>query len=137
MKHIIETEKFFVCIEPEIFETDINLRTNTKLKIDVRSNGFTASTTMDIDIKDLAKLGKDLCQIYETLQGNARLEEPYGQHMYISFVGNKRGHIAIKGYLHKGNRVGSEQILEFENDIDQTCLRPFYLELLNNYGKFL
>ena len=85
MKHIIETENFFVCIEPEIFETDINLPTNTILKIDVRSDGFTASTTMDIDIKDLAKLGKDLCQIYETLQGNARLEEPYGQHMYMSF----------------------------------------------------
>lgn len=63
MKHIIETENFFVCIEPEIFEADINLSTNTILKIDVKSNGFTASTTMDIDIKDLAKLGKDLCQI--------------------------------------------------------------------------
>lgn len=59
MKHIIETENFFVCIEPEIFEADINLSTNTILKIDVKSNGFTASTTMDIDIKDLAKLGKD------------------------------------------------------------------------------
>lgn len=62
MKHIIETENFFVCIEPEIFEADINLSTNTILKIDVNSDGFTASTTMDIDIKDLAKLGKDLCQ---------------------------------------------------------------------------
>ena len=133
MKHIIETENFFVCIEPEIFEADINLSTNTILKIDVKSNGFTASTTMDIDIKDLAKLGKDLCQIYETLQGNARL----GQHMYMSFVGNNRGHIAIKGYLHKGDRIGSEQVLEFENDVDQTCLRPFYLELLSNYEKYL
>ena len=137
MKHIIETENFFVCIEPEIFEADINLSTNTILKIDVKSNGFTASTTMDIDIKDLAKLGKDLCQIYETLQGNARLEEPYGQHMYMSFVGNNRGHIAIKGYLHKGNRTGSEQVLEFQNDVDQTCLRQFYLELLSNYEKYL
>ena len=37
MKHIIETENFFVCIEPEIFEADINLSTNTILKIDVNS----------------------------------------------------------------------------------------------------
>lgn len=115
----------------------IKIIKNTILKIDVKSNGFTASTTMDIDIKDLAKLGKDLCQIYETLQGNARLEESYGQHMYMSFVGNNRGHIAIKGYLHKGDRIGSEQVLEFENDVDQTCLRPFYLELLSNYEKYL
>lgn len=86
---------------------------------------------MDIDIKDLARLGRDLCRIYDTLQGNARLEEPYGQHMYISFVGNNSGHISIKGCLHKGNRIGLEQVLEFENDVDQTSLRSFYLELLD------
>lgn len=137
MKHILETENFFVCIEPEIFEADLSLPTNTLLKTDVRSNGFAASTTMDIDIKDLARLGRDLCRIYDTLQGNAQLEESYGQHMYISFIGNNRGHISIKGRLHKGNRSGLEQVLEFENDIDQTSLRPFYLELLDNYGKYL
>ena len=49
---------------------------------------------MDIDIKDLAKPEKDLCQITKTLQGNADLKT-YGQHMYMSF-GNNRGHIAIK-----------------------------------------
>lgn len=137
MKHILETEDFFVCIEPEIFEANINLPTNTLLKINVRSDGFAASTTMDIDIKDLARLGRDLCRIYDTLQGNTRLVEPYGQHMYISFVGNNSGHISIKGCLHKGNRIGLEQVLEFENDVDQTCLRSFYLELLDNYERFL
>ena len=137
MKHILETENFSVCIEPEIFETDINLPTNTLLKIDVRSDGFAASTTMDIGIKDLARLGRDLCRIYDTLQGNAWLEEPYGQHMYISFTGNNSGHISIRGRLHKSNRIGLEQVLEFENDIDQTSLRPFYLALLDTYEKYL
>ena len=37
----------------------------------------------------------------------------------------------------KGNRTGSEQVLEFQNDVDQTCLRQFYLELLSNYEKYL
>ena len=86
---------------------------------------------MDIDIKDLARLGRDLCRIYDTLQGNARLEEPYGQHLYLSFVVYNSGHISIKGCLHKGNRIGLEQVLEFENDVDQTSLRSFYLELLD------
>ena len=137
MKHILETENFFVCIEPEIFEADMNLPTNTLLKTDVRSDGFAASTTMDIDIKDLVRLGRDLCRIYDTLQGNARLEEPYGQHMYISFMGNNSGHISVKGRLHKDNRIGLEQVLEFENDVDQTSLRPFCFELLDNYEKYL
>ena len=33
MKHILETEDFFVCIEPEIFEA--NIPANTLLKISV------------------------------------------------------------------------------------------------------
>ena len=137
MKHILESENFTVCIEPQIFEADIDLSTNTILSIEVNSDGFAGNTTMDIDIKDLAKFGNDLCHIYETLHGEARLEEPYGLHMYLSFVGNGRGHIAIKGYLHKGNRIGSEQVLEFENDIDQTYLKQFCYELSSNYENYL
>ncbi len=137
MKHIIESENLTLCIEPQIFEADIKLPTNTILSIEVKSDGFAANTTMDIDIKDLAKFSKDVCHIYETLKGEARLEEPYGQQMYLSFVGNGRGHIAIKGHLHKGNRNGSEQVLEFENDIDQTCLKQFCYGLLSNYENYL
>ena len=137
MIHILETENFTVCIEPQIFEADKALSTNTLLRIKVESDGFAADTTMDVDIKDLAKFGKDLHNIYESLQGEARLEEPYGQHMYLSFVGNGRGHIAIKGNLHKGSRIGSEQELSFGNDIDQTCLKQFCDDLIRAYDKYL
>lgn len=135
--HTLETENFSVCIEPEILEADTDLPINTLLKIEVRSDGFAANTTMDINIKDLAQFGYDLSQIQKTLQGDAALAEPYGKHMYLSFSGSGRGHIAVKGCLHKGSRAGWEQTLEFENDIDQTCLEAFSLELLSHYGKYL
>lgn len=56
--------------------------------------------------------------------------------MYISFSGNGRGHISVKGYLHSSNN-GYEQQMEFENDIDQTYLRNFCYELNNSYEKYL
>lgn len=137
MIHVLETENFKLSIEPKIFQEDIEFPANTILNIVVESDGFYANTTMDINIKYLAKFGYDLCRIYETLHGEARLEEPYGHHMWFSFVGNGIGHIAIKGYLSKGNIIGMEQVLEFENEIDQTYLKQFCNELIRNYKMYL
>lgn len=136
MKHILKSEKFVLNIVPEIFEGDIKYSSNTIMEIKVQSDGFSANTTMDIDIKQFAKFSADLCGIYETLSGEARIEEPYGMHMYLCFAGNGRGHITIKGYLHKGDGTGN-QSLEFENDIDQTYLKEFCYDLKNSYSKYL
>lgn len=137
MEYQLNAENFLLAINPKVFEEDIQLSSNTILEVTIQSDGFSANTTMDIDIKEFAKFALNLTHIYETLSGEARIEEPYGLHMYMSFIGNGRGHIAIKGYLHKGNGTGNEQSLEFENDIDQTYLKNFCYALLCDYKKYL
>lgn len=137
MEHQLKSDHFSFRIKLRIFQEDICLPSNTIMEVQVESDGFSANTTMDIDIKEFAKFALDLSRVYETLSGEARIEEPYGRHMYFRFVGNGRGHIAIDGYLQKENRVGNEQILKFENEIDQTALRDFCYELVSSYQQFL
>ena len=132
MEHILKTETFLLSIKLQVFENDIKYPNNTIMSIKVESDGFSASTNMDINIKDFAKFTIDLCQIYETLSGEARIEEPYGMHMYLSFIGNGRGHISVKGYL-----TSCDQVLEFKNDIDQTYLQEFCYNLKKAYCKYL
>ncbi len=107
------------------------------MEVTVQSDGFCAGAAMDIDVKELAKFAAALTRIYETLSGEARIEEPYGAHMYLSFTGNGRGHMAVKGYLQKGDRVGNFQSLAFENDIDQTDLKSFSHDLFHVCKKYL
>ena len=137
MEYQINTEKFLLAIKPKVFTGDILCFSNTLLDVTVQSDGFSANTTMDINIKEFAKFAMGLTHIYETLSGEARIEEPYGRHMYISFIGNGRGQIAIKGSLNRENCNGNEQSLKFENDIDQTCLKYFSHALLNDYKQYL
>ena len=136
MKHILKTDNFEISMDLKIFESDITYPTNTIMKVVVQSDDFSAGTSMDIDIKEFAQFVSNLVNIYETLSGEATIEEPYGQKMYISFIGNGRGYISVKGYLHSSNN-GYEQRLEFENDIDQTYLQNFCYELKNSYQKYL
>ena len=135
MKHILKTDNFEISMDLEIFEGDISYPTNTIMRVAVQSGDFSARTSMDIDIKEFAQFVSNLVNIYETLSDEAIIEEPYGQKMYISFIGNGRGHISVKGYLYSSNN-GYEQRLEFENDIDQTDLRNFCYELKNSYEKY-
>ncbi len=65
---------------------------------DAISYGFSAESIMDIDVRKLANFTVQLNELYETLEGSARLEEPYGGHGYIEFMACGRGHI----YLHGG-----------------------------------
>ncbi len=136
MEHLICTETFILRFKLRIFEEDIHLPSNTMLEVFVKSNGFSGCSTMDIDIKEFAEFSSDLNRIYETLSGEARVEEPYGVHMYISFQGDGRGHIAVKGYLHSGDGIGNEHSLEFENCIDQTCLKDLCQDLQTSYSKY-
>lgn len=132
MEYILKTESFELSIKLKVFEDDIKYPNNTIMSIKVESNGFCANTNMDINIKDFAKFTVDLYKIYETLSGEAKIEEPYGMHMYLYFKGNGRGHISIKGYL-----TNCGQSLEFENNIEQTCLQEFCYNLKQIYCKYL
>ncbi|MBQ9966168.1 MAG: hypothetical protein IJO95_00855 [Clostridia bacterium] len=137
MDYIICTEAFILKLKLSIFEDDIHLSSNTIMDVFVKSNGFSGCSTMNINIKDFAKFSSNLNGIYETLTGEARIEEPYGMHMYISFNGDGQGHITVKGYLHSGDRIGNEHSLEFENCIDQTCLKDFCQSLHTSYSKYV
>lgn len=137
MEHLLETDNFVLKINPRVFEEDIHLPNNAIMEVEVYSDGFSATTSMSIDVKELASFAYDLTEIYKTLSGEAKIEEPYGVHMCLTFSGDGRGHIAVKGFLHKGNRSGNEHTLEFQNEIDQTCLRGFSREVYGAYSKYM
>lgn len=137
MDFTLNSENFSLKIKLDIFEEEVLLPSNTTMEVAVESDGFCAGATMDIDIKELAKFAVDLARIYETLLGEARIEEPYGAHMYLSFAGNGRGHIGVKGCLQKGGHAGNFQSLEFENGIDQTDLKSFSHDLFHVCKKYL
>lgn len=84
---------------------------------------------MDTDIKKWAKLAADLCRIYDTLSGEANIEEPYSLR---SFNRNGKGHITVKGSI-RGNTVGFENTLVFSNLADQTNLKPLCFALQNAF----
>ncbi len=132
----LETDVFQLELEPEVFEDDIKYPENTILHINVNSYGFSAKATMDIDVKELAAFAKELLELYHSLSGKARLEEPYGKCNYIEFEAMSGGHIKVKGKIHDG-RGGYSQELSFENEFDQTCLRGFVKELYAGYSRYL
>ena len=132
----LKTEHFFLEFNPELHQDDFSYAVNTSLSIKVISYGFSAESIMDIDVRKLANFTVQLNELYETLEGSARLEEPYGGHGYIEFMACGRGHIGVKGNIHNGNAYGYEQELSFENEIEQTCLKSFAKGLYANYKRY-
>ena len=88
---------------------------------------------MDINIKDFAEFSMELMDIYKSLQGEASIKEPYGYERYITFVADRTGHIAVKGYLCDDSRSNE---LRFETVFDQTYLKDFAGELALAYSKY-
>ena len=74
--------------------------------------------------------------LYDTLSGEARLEEPYSVHNYIEFVAEAGGHIRVYGRLNNKSAYGYTQEINFENEIDQTYLRDFVNRLLADFGRY-
>lgn len=121
----IESPDFTLRLQLKVFESDIPYPVNTELTVFVESDGFCASTQMDIDIKQFKAFVKDLSALYTRLQGNAKMQEPYGYQQFIEFSGDRTGHIIIRGELHSASRPDHRHALQFENDVDQTYLPPF------------
>ena len=131
MEYKIQTENFMIDLKPKNFDNDI------LLEVTIQSDGFSANTEMDIKVNDFAKFAIELNKIYENLSGEARIQEEYGMNMYLSFSANNKGYILVQGYLHKSNKNGKEQILKFENEIEQTYFKNFSYNLYNSYGNLL
>lgn len=132
----LETENFLLEMGPEVHENDLSFRVNTNLSVKVVSYGFSAEAVMDIDVRELVEFALRLNELYETLEGSARLEEPYGMRCYIEFTACGRGHIKVRGEVHNGMAYEHEQKLTFENEIDQTDLKTFAKALLADDPKF-
>ncbi len=126
---LLESESFSLSLDFQVFESDISYPSNTILTVSVSSAGFSASTTMDIDIKDIPTFCNELQNIYNSLNGEAKIQESYGNRQYIQFSGDKKGHIWVSGILNSNGASGFWQELKFKNCIDQTFLPGFLKKL--------
>ena len=104
------------------------------MSVYVLSEGFSASATIDIDIEDVVSFCKELQKVYDSLNGEAKIQEPFGNQQYISFSGDKKGHILISGTLNSNGVKGYWQELKFENIIDQALL-PQFIKNLDVFSK--
>ena len=130
----IAADRFSLELEVQTHKEDLAYKANTNLRVKVLSDGFSAETVMDIDVRDLAEFAARLSALYETLKGSAHLKEPYGAHNSIAFFSKTGGHIAVRGRIHHQNANGDAQELTFENEIDQTFLRAFARKLFADFG---
>lgn len=132
MEHFLKSENFDIRLQLKVFEADIAYSSNTILTISINSDGFCASTDMDIDIKQFVAFVDALSALYSSLTGSAVIREPYGEQQYIEFCADRSGHIDVRGELSSNGRKGFAQKLAFENCIDQTYL-PGFINSLTLY----
>ena len=133
---LLESENFCLSLDFQVFESDISYPSNTILSVSVSSEGFSASTIMDIDIKDVPTFCNELQKIYDSLRGEAKIQEPYGNQQYILFAGDKTGCIFVSGKLNSNGANGFWQELKFENCLDQTFLPQFLRKLTTVSSKY-
>ena len=126
---IIDTSQFKIKLQMNVFEADVAYPSNTIMTVAVDSDGFSAVAVMDVDIKQLIRFTDDLTELYNTLKGVAKIQEPYDMQQFIEFSGDGKGHIYISGKLNSFGQNGSAQELKFENSIDQTSLPKFISNL--------
>lgn len=131
----LETEQFSLSLDFRVFESDLACPSNAILSVCVSSSGFSASTTMDIDIRRVYDFCNELAIVYSTLKGSAKIQQAYGN-QYIIFSGNGLGHIMVSGLLDSQGANGFWQELKFENFIDQTYLQRFLKGLTNFATRF-
>ena len=132
----IETDTFILEFSPEIHEQDFAYPVNVTLGVKVSSYGFSADIFMDVGVQDIAEFAVQLKNLYETLSGESKLEEPYSVHNYIEFIAETGGHIKVTGRLNNKNAFGYTQEIKFENEIDQTILRSFINQLFSDFSKY-
>lgn len=131
-KFMLESEQFSLSLDFQVFESDIDYPSNTILSVCVSSSGFSASTTMDVDIKTIYDFCNKLGSVYIILTGSAKIQEAYGN-QYILFSGDGIGHIRVAGMLDSQGANGFWQELKFENCIDQTYF-PSFLKGLTDFA---
>lgn len=123
----LDTEGFVLTAEPAFFPEESPV--NTLLRLRVRSGAFAGEGRLDVGRGALARFAAALDRLCRTLEGAAAIEEPYGFHPYIRFDARRGGYITVQGCFSQPLPGLPEQELRFAAQFDQTCLRPFVLEL--------
>ena len=123
----IRTENFSLQFEPIGFDKPL-LKNREKLRVSVKSHGFSADVILNISSSELKDFAADLNAFYETLKGGAELEEIRG-HSRFSFSSTACGHICVFIAIEQD---GHE--LSFGNSFDQTFLKDFSNALFADYG---
>ena len=132
----IETDTFVLELTPKIHEQDLTYPVNVTLGVKISSYGYSADTYMDVGVQGIAEFAVQLKNLYETLTGKSKLEEPYSVHNYIEFIAETGGHIKVTGRLNNKNAFGYTQEINFENEIDQTFLKSFVNQLFADFSKY-
>ena len=104
--------------------------------IEVQCDGFSGITCFDAEDFLIADFALQLKDMYDKLEGTAKIQDLYETDSYIEFAAQKTGHILIKGLIINIKRKHTQQ-LTFEYDIDQTYLQKFVLGLVKDYSKFV
>ena len=90
--------------------------------LSVRSGAFSAGIVFYFEHHGLMSFVSALESVYQALVGEAQLKAEF-EEPYISFEGDGRGHVWVRGRL---LTTGPNfQTFQFEFDTDQTCLPPF------------
>ena len=132
----IESDTFKLELLPEINEQDLAYPVNVTLGVKVTSYGYSVETTLDVGAKDIAEFAYQLNDLYETLTGEAKLDEPYNKYNFIEFVSETGGHISVVGRLDSCVFANKHEFY-FENEIDQTYLKEFASSLLSDFSKYI
>ncbi len=132
--YTIETDDFQMVWKITVFEADVAFPENTSILIDLHSHGFSATTDLDIDVKELATFAEELLHLYDDLRGKATLREPYGYRDHIEFTADERGYIRVCGELHDKSEF--VQSIIFKNSIEQTYLASFAKQLERDFALY-
>ena len=118
--------------------TDFNLEFTPvvdSVYIEVKCDGFSGRTCFDAENFLIADFALQLKDMYEKLEGTAKIQDLYETESYIEFAAQKKGHILIKGVIIK-NICRHTQQLTFEYEVDQTYLQRFVSELAADYAEY-
>ena len=132
MKQVLKTEKFKMELDLEYYEKAEFA--DCILNVSVESEYFAASTSLEVYRKSFFEFVKNLKNMYDSLDGSAKIEDAYEGRGYIEFASDSTGHINVKGLLIS---TLHNQELKFENNFDQTYLGDFVSDLYNAYNEYL
>ncbi|MDE5765696.1 MAG: hypothetical protein K2I17_00845 [Clostridia bacterium] len=109
------------------FELELNVIGGYDARLTVKGKNYSGAVSYDISEHEYNKFKKDLTELYKTLkEGEAVLNEDYGNGNFIKFVSDGLGHFIVSGKLYDYRKYWR---LSFTETVDQTYLKSFIAEL--------